>query len=351
MIRQANSRHDSERRAEGALLHLLCAVSVWRTVMTRILPLCGASAWWTALLCLLPGIAVAALLRGLMHITGTDTLTEACRAALGGMGAILLPLTLALPLLADGLSSITALITLFTQGIGTSGTQLTLAALTGVMLLFSLHREGLARAVYLLRWILAAAAAVLAVTMLGEAKLDHLFPLYGTGEADVFAAVKAGVSLAWPLALLLTLGPSSGQGRLRGGLLSVLWAAAAVLLLTLTIPQELIIRQEGLADWLLLPTRYTPNALRLLALCLVLLTFFLAIGAAVQQATQLLCSPMKAMPAWLPHGLLAAMFLTQAGDDSLLWTWLGRIEPWLLAPLAGLAVICLPIALLRRNRR
>ena len=75
MIRQANNRRNSERHAEMALLRLLCAVSVWRTVMTRVLPLCGVSAWWTALLCLLPGLAVAMLFRGLMRITRTSTLT------------------------------------------------------------------------------------------------------------------------------------------------------------------------------------------------------------------------------------------------------------------------------------
>ena len=47
--------------------------------------------------------------------------------------------------------------------------------------------------------------------------------------------------------------------------------------------------------------------------------------------------------------LLAAMFLSQAGDVSRMWTWLGRIEPWLLMSLAALAVICLPIAFIRRK--
>lgn len=351
MNRQTQARQESERRAQGALLELLCSVSIWRTVMTRVLPLCGASAWWMALLCLLPGLAVALLFRGLMHITRTASLADACRAALGEMGAILLPLALALPLLADGLSSITALITLFTEGVGTRGTQLTLAILTGAALLFSLHREGLARAVYLLRWILTAVAAVLTAMMLRDARLDHLFPLYGAGEENVFAAFKAGCSLAWPLTLLLTREASQGRSRLGDGVLTSLWVVAAMLLLTLLVPHELLVRQRGLADWLLLPAHFGSNGLRLLGLCLLLLTFYLAIGAAVQQATQFLCSPLIHVPAWLPHGLLAALLLTQAGNVSLLWDWLGRIEPWLLAPLAGLAAICLPIALLRRNRR
>ncbi len=348
MNRQLLSRLDGERLARLTLIRLLCAVSIWRVTMTRILPLAGAATWWTALVCLLPGFAAAAGFRGVMALTGTSTLTEAVRVCLGQAGAALLSGTLGILLLLEGVSSITALITLFTQGVGTRGTQLTLAILTGVSLLLCLHREGLSRAAYLLRWGMIAAALLAAAFLLPEVRLDRLFPLQGEGNASVMAAAYSGMSLAWPVALLLTEEPPLRQGRLRSGILPAFAAVGAVLLATLLTPHELLMRQQGLAGLLLLPTRFAPNGLRVLALCLLMLTFFLSIGAAAQMATAHLCTPMKSVPAWLPYGLLAAMFLTQAADPAMLWDALGVIEPWLLAPLAVLAMLCLPIAVVRR---
>ena len=63
MNRQTASRRDGERRAQVTLIRILCAVSIWRTAMTRLLPLCGGAAWWVTLVCLMPGFLVAALLR------------------------------------------------------------------------------------------------------------------------------------------------------------------------------------------------------------------------------------------------------------------------------------------------
>lgn len=346
---QLKARLEGENRARLTLLRLLCAVSLWRTAMTRILPLCGAAAWWVTLLCLLPGLLVASLLRLTMHLTRTATLTEAFRVCLGRGGAMLAALALALLLAAESVMSITALITLFTEGLGTRGTQLTLAALTGGALLVSLHREGLARAAFLLRWLIAGAAVLLAFALARDAKLTCLFPVWGDGEASVLAAVKAGVSLAWPMALLLT-AEAPDQGRLRSAVLPGFSAVAAVLLLTLTIPHELLVRQEGLAALLQLPTRYAPNALRVLAMCLMILTMFLAIGAAVQTTARVLCAPWKNSPRWLPGVLLAGAFLTQGMETNRLWAGLSAVGPWLLLPLALLAAICLPIALIRRER-
>lgn len=349
MNRQIRARKDGERRAQMTLIRLLCAVSIWRTIMTRVMPLCGASAWWTALICLLPGFAAALLLRGTMALTHAETLTEAIRACLGKGGALVISLLLTALLLVDGIASITALITLFTEGLNTRGTQMTLAILTGVVLLFSLHREGLARASLFLRWGMIAAAVLVAAFLLTDAKLDNLFPLYGDGTASVLAALKAGVSLGWPLALLLTVQPFSGTGRLRSGLLPAFCAVAAVFLLTLLVPHELLVRQNGLASMLLLPTRYAPNALRVVAMSLLMLAFFLSIGTSAQLATDHLCMSWKSVPAWLPYVLLAGMFITQAADVSLLWRGIGCIEPWLIAPLAMTALICLPIACVRRK--
>ena len=347
-MNQLAARLEGERRARSTLVRFLCAVSIWRTAMTRVLPLCGASAWWVTLVCLLPGFAVAALLRGVMALTRTATWAEAVRACLGKVGAAATSLVLALLLLTEGVSSITALITLFTEGVGTRGTQLTLAALTGGVLAFALHREGLSRAAHLLRWGMAGAAVVIAACMMSDVHLDGLFPLRGDGEAAILAALKAGMSLAWPLALLLTVEPTR-HGRLRSGVLPAFAAPAALLLLALTIPHELLLCQTGLADLLLLPTRYAPNALRVLFVCLVVLAFFLAIGASAQMAAESLGLLHGRVPCWLPYAVLAGMFLTQAGDVSALWAWLGRVEPWLLAPLLLLGIVCLPIAAIRRR--
>lgn len=351
MNQQTRARMEGERCARRTLLQLLCLVSIWRAAMTRVLPLCGAAAWWTTLLCLLPGIAVTALLRLTMALTGASTLAEAIRACLGKAGMLILASIMSVLLLLEGASTITALITLFTQGVGTRGTQLTLAALTGGILLFSLHREGLARAARLLRWLIAAAGVLLAVSLVTEARLDNLFPLWGEGESAVYAALKAGISLAWPFVLLLTIEPGRGYGRLMGGFWPAVLMVGGVLVVGGTIPHELLVRERGLAALLLLPTRYAANALRILSLCLMMLTFFLAIGASVQLATENLCMPWNHAPKWLSRVLLAVLFLTQALDVQGLWRLLGKAEPWLLAPLALLAVVCLPIALYRRNLR
>lgn len=157
---QLASRIAGENCARLTMLRLVCAVSIWRTAMTQVLPLCGAAAWWVTLLCLLPGFAVAVLLRLAMHLTCASTLTEAVRACLGKRGAWAVSLVLAALLLVEGLSGLTALITLFTEGVGTRGTAFTLALLTGGALLLALHRDGLPRAAHFLRWPMAAVAVI-----------------------------------------------------------------------------------------------------------------------------------------------------------------------------------------------
>lgn len=343
------SRIAGENRARLTMLHLLCGVSIWRTAMTQVLPLCGSAAWWVTLLCLLPGFAVAGQLRLAMHLTRTPTLTEAVRACLGKLGAWAISIVLAGLLLTEGLSGLTALVTLFTDGVGTRGTAFTLALLTGGALLCCLHREGMPRGVHFLRWPMAAAAVLLAACLLPEARLDHLYPLYGEGENAVRAALQAGISLVWPVTLLLTQ-PPTHAGRLRGAVLPGILAVGAMLLLTLTIPQELLDRQRGLAEWLLLPTKYAANALRILYLCLLMLTNFLSIGASVQLASVQLCAPLEKRPKWLPGVLLTGLVLSQTGDAALLWQGLSAGQRWLLLPLAGVAGVCLSIALIRRRK-
>lgn len=348
---QASARMEGERRALATMIRLLCAVSIWRTAMTRILPLGGTSAWWVTLLCLVPGVFAAAVMRMVMRLTRSATVTEGLRACLGRGGAYLLCGALAVPLLVEAAADVTALITLFTEGAGTRGTQITLALLTGGALIFSLHRDGLARGAYFLRGLLVAGAMVLGGFLLARSKADHLFPIWGVGRTALTPAIGAGWSLAWPVSLLLTIEPACQQGRLRGAVLPVFAPVGALLIITLAIPHELLIRQSALAQLMLLPAMYLPNALRLLWLCLLMLAFFLVIGASVQLASAQVASVLPRVPGWLSGALLAVLVLLQAGEPSVLWRSLAFLEPWLLLPLEALAMVCLPIAFIRRNQR
>ena len=332
------ARAAGENRARLTMVRLLCAATVWRTAMTQLLPLCGGAAWWVTLIGLLPGFGVAALLQWTMRRTGAQTLTEGIRACWGQVGAWVISLLLAALLLSEGLSSMTALITLFTQGVGSRGTPLTLALLTGCAMLFSMHREGLPRAVHLLRWGIVAAIAVLAGCLLPEVRLDHLLPLYGAGEDAVTTALQVGFGLGWPVVLHLTALPAPG-GRLRSAVLPAAMAVGALLLLTLIVPQELLQGQKSLASLLLLPTRYATNGLRVLYLCTIMLVIFLSIAACVHLATEHLCAPMEKRPDWLRYLLLAMLILMQLVDPGQLYAVLAKVQSVLFAVLAGVAMI------------
>lgn len=351
MNRQIQSRTEGERHSRRIMIQLLCGVSVFRTAVTAMLPQGGAAAWWEVLISLLPGVAVMGLLMLSMKLTHTVTLAEMLRVCLGKAGVVILSAVLPALLLLDGIASITALITLFTEGIGSRGTQLTMAVLTGVILLFSLHGEGFARACGFLRWLIVAAALLWAVMLATDASVDHLFPLYGNGTDAVMQTVMAGGSLSWPLVLLLTLEPTEGENRLISAVTPALAAVGAVLLLTLTIPHEMLVRQSSLAERLLLPAWFVSNGIRILGLCLLVLTFFLAIGASVQLATAQLCLSLAHKPGWLPYGLLTLLVVTQTAEIPELWQVLTLVAPWHLTPLAALAVVCLPAALIRRRRK
>ena len=345
---EAASRLAGENRARMSLLRLICTVSIWRTALTRVLPLCGASAWWVMLCCLVPGFILAALLRWLMRIVGAPTLMELLRRCLGRFGAGLLAAVLLLPLAVEALAELTTLMTVFTQGVGTRGTQFTLAALTGVLLLPCLHREGLARAVYLLRWGMAAAAVVLAAFLLTDAKADHLFPLYGEGNAAIQTALKAGVGMGWPIVLLLTAEPVL-PGRLRGSVLPAACAVCLVLVAVLTMPHEVMRRADTVADTLLLPVRYSGNWLRLLHLCLLMLSFFLSMGGCVLLLSEQICVWVPRAQSWLNWMLLSGLVLSQTVPAAEMMRLLSSVESSLLAPLGGMALLVIPIAAARRR--
>jgi len=342
------ARQAGELRASRMFLQLIGVVSILRTALTRLAPLAGSSAWWLTLVCLLPGMAVFSVFVLAMRLTGTATLADCLRRCFGRLGAWLHAGLLGAALLLDGTASMTALITVFTEGIGTRGTQLTLAILTGTVLLFSLHREGLPRAAYALRWVMLAAALLTAAFTLPQLRPDGLYPMTGGGLPSLWTAFSAGVSLAWPLLLLLTLPPEEGCPRAAALCPVVLSVAVVLLFVTLMLPHELLTAGRQLADSLLLPTRYAPSALRTLSQCLLMLVFFLAVGGAVQLAVGFLCAPAGRTPIWLPHAVLILLTLTQALDVSRLWAALECIGPWLLLPFAVLACAALPISILRR---
>ena len=130
-------RQAAQERAWRSLWRAAACASILRTAVTRLLPLCGAAAWWMAAACLVPGLLCYGLCCLAMRWTRTSTLPECARALLGRAGEAALCLMCSLAAAADGAASMTALVTLFTQGIGARGTQLTMAVLTGLLLLLS----------------------------------------------------------------------------------------------------------------------------------------------------------------------------------------------------------------------
>lgn len=350
MNRQMQSRAMGERRAALSLRALLCGVFIWLRGMTSILPVCGVSAWWSALLCLLPGIAAAGAFHAAMRWTRTSTVTEAVRACLGKVAAAGFSILLAVLLLIEGISTLTALLAVFTQGVGTKGTQFTLAALTGAMLCCCLHRDGLPRAVYLLRWGMLGLAAVLAISLAGDVQVSSMFPVNGDSIDTALSAWRRGYSLGWPFVLLLTVPACGARRRLSGSVYPAAAALGVILLTVLTIPHEVLMRRSSLAQWLLLPVWYQPNAIRVAGLCLLMLSFFLALGGAVQLASAHLLAPWTKAADRLPHVVLVGLVLTQAADIQSLWALLSAAEELLLLPLGVVAVGILPAAFCRRNK-
>ena len=340
----------AEHLAARCLVQLLCTVSILRTLLTRIVPMAGSSSWWLSLVCFMPGAAVYALLTLAMHAARQKTLTDLLRCCFGQAGAWAVTLLLAGLLLLDGTASITSLITMFTEGIGTRGTQTTMTLLTAGVLLVSLHREGLPRAVLLLRWLMLAGALLVVLSALQDVRTDGLFSLMGDGAPSIREAFRNGGSLAWPLILLLTIPEDRAAVRLRAPVPVLLMTAGVVLFLNLTIPHELLIQQHDLAGTLLQPTIWAAPAVRTLSQCLLMLSLFLAVAGAAQLATDHLCAPMGTPPMWLPHAVLLVLAASQALDISRLWRSIGLTEPWLLLPMAVLAALCVPIAWWRRKR-
>lgn len=347
---EVQARSAGERRAERAMLSLLCGVSLGREALMGVLPVCGASAWWVTALSVLPGFAVAGLLALSMRLTHAPAPLEAVRRVMGKPAVWLTSIGLAVLLLLDGVSSMTVLTTLFTQGIGTRGTQFTLAVLTGALLLCSLHREGLPRGICLLRWGMGAAVCVLAVCSMSRAHADHLFPVLGDGASAAWDALRRSVSLGWPVVLFLRPAADNGRGKVSRVCIPALAAVAFILLLNLTVPHEVLTADASLRAMLLLPLRYAPNALRVVGYSLMMLALFLSIGASAQLAAQSLCVPIGREWKALPYVLVGLLIASQTLNAVRLWCWLERLRPWLLLPVLCVAAVMLLCTLVRRKR-
>ena len=337
------------RRTRQCLIRLMAVVSILRTLLTRVLPLAGSAGWWVTLVCFAPGLAVYGLLALSMRLTRTVVLPDALRLAFGPVGTWLLALPLTALLLFDGVASMTALVTLFTEGVGTVGTQFTLALLTGGVLLFCLRREGLARGAFFLRWLMLAALAVMALNWLFMARFDGLFPPLGDGVPSLIAAAKAGASMAWPLILLLMAEPVRPGVRFRPVLPVLLLCFGVVLLTCLSLPHELLVTHHNLSGSLLEMTLHLQPAVRTLAICLLVLVLFLTIGGTAHLLTGTLTAPIRRVPVWLPHAVVALLIVSQCINIHKLWSLMRLCEPWLLSPLAALAVLTLPAACVRRR--
>lgn len=334
-------REMGERLALRTQWRLLACVTILRTAVTRILPLAGASAWWMTLVCLLPGLGLYWLGCLGLRITKSAVLPECARLALGKAGAWVVCILACGGLAVDAISSMTALITLFTEGVGTQGTQWTLALAAAGMLLFALNREGLARGVYFLRLPLAVLLAIVLGGWLFSAKADHLFPILGGGGSSLWAAFKAGIGMGWVFLLPLMQQPVK-EKRWTEPLSPAALCVVCVLCLNLALPHELVVNQIALGDCLVLTVAHLSPFVRLMAVCLWLAALFLSIASGISLWARYALAPTGRELMWLPGVLSLALAATQWADIRWLWNTLGIAEPWLAVTLgigAALAIL------------
>ena len=334
VIRTSRERREARLRAgrqcRRSLARLTVCVPVLLGVLGRVVPGAGCAAAWLTPLLLLPGAALTLLLCALMRRTGTRSLPDCASRLLGEGGGRALMALLGAMACAEGAASLTALIALFTGGIDTEGTQLTLAALSCGALLLCLHGDGLPRAVHLLRGVLLGVAALWAADTLTGAHLDGLWPPLGGGAAALRQAAQAGLGLSWPLTLLTVTAPVREKTDHRRELpLPLVALVAAPVLLVLAVPHEVLTACASLPEALLLPVRWLHPAVRTLTLCLLMLGLFLSVAGLVHTASAL--SGLRgAAERWLARALLAALLLTQLVPAEILWSVFGVAQPWLL---------------------
>lgn len=292
-MQRIQKRRAGQRQTQNALIGLLSAVSMTRVGLTQLLPLCGSAAWWLSAACMLPGLCVYGALRLLLRRTHTRTLTDCARKLLGNFGIIMVMLTLTLPLLLDGIVSLTALITFFTEGIGARGSQFTLTLLSGI---------------------------------------------------------RSAWGMSWVLLLLLEFPAEEGTRRTPAMFVALLPCPVILLLLSLAIPPELIVPGRSLASRLALPTLFLQPAVRTLAQCLLMMTLFLSIAGSAQLAARFLTSSCQKPKKWVPYALIGLLTLTQLFDISRLWRVLTALTAWSLVP-GVLLLLVLTIARICRREK
>ena len=349
-MQRIQKRRAGQRQTQNALIGLLCAVSMTRVALTQLLPLCGSAAWWLSAVCMLPGLGVYGGFRLLMHRTQTRTLRDCARKHCGAFGRILTTLVLTLPLLLDAVSSLTSLITFFTEGIGARGSQFTLTLLTAAVMLLCLNRDGLGRGVYLLRHVLLVAAGIVAINALLDAHPDGIYPLLGEGISPLLAGFRAAWGMSWPLLLLLEFPQEAGEKRCPAMLCGLLCAPIVLLLLSLAIPPELTVPGQNLASGLVLPTLFLQPAVRTLSQCLLMMTLFLSVAGSAQFAARFAVSRSRRSMQWVPYALIGLLTLTQLFDISHLWRVLTRMTAWSLLPALLLLVVLTAAQLCRRDK-
>ena len=345
-MQRIQKRRAGQRQTQNALIGLLSAVSMTRIGLTQLLPLCGSAAWWLSAACMLPGLCVYGALRLLLRHTHTRTLTDCARKLLGNFGGILIMLALTLPLLLDGIASLTALITFFTEGIGARGSQFTLTLLTAS----ALNHDGLPRGVYLLRHVLLVAAGIIAINALLDAHPDGIVPLLGEGVPSLLSGIRSAWGMSWVLLLLLEFPAEEGTRRTPAMLAGLLPSPVILLLLSLAIPPELTVPGRSLASRLALPTLFLQPAVRTLAQCLLMMTLFLSIAGSAQLAARFLTSSCQKPKKWVPYVLIGLLTLTQLFDISRLWRVLTAFTAWSLVP-GVLLLLVLTIARLCRREK
>lgn len=329
-----------ERLALRSQWRLVACASILRTAVTGVLPLAGAAAWWVTLACLLPGMLLHAIACLGLRMTNTDNLPDCLRKLLGQAGAWAICLLVAAALVLEGLCSMTALITFFTQGIGSAGQQWTLAAVAAGMLLFCLNREGLARGIYFLRWVMLALLGTAVAGLIGMGRADHLAPWLGDGQPGITAAVRAGIGMGWVFVLPLMEPPVRAR-HMAAPLAPVLLCVAAVGCINLVLPHELLVTHAALADSMVQTVAYQLPAVRLSTICLWMLGLFLSLGSTASLAAKYVLAPTGRELAWLPGVFVVIAAALQMTNIFALWQGLKKAMPWMLLPFAVGAVLSL----------
>ncbi len=340
----------ADRSCHRCLLRFLCVVSVLRSVLTLVAPAAGSASWWLVPVLLIPGTVCTVVVSGCMRATKTTTLGDCVRRLLGCGGSAVVGWMAAVLLLVDGITTITTLVCFFVEGIHTVGTQVVMTLLTCAVLVWCLDQAGLPRGIWLLKWVMLAAAVVVAANLVGMAKIDHLYPLLGNGERSVLEAVKAGAGLSWPLLLLLTQPPvREGTSHMRELPLPLLSMLAGTALLLLAFSNETLTSISTLAQALTLPVMYLHPAVKMLMQCLLMLALFLLLSAQAHTAYAQVKDALPRRWVYFPHAMVVVIGLTQLLPIKRLWSVLRMVQPWLLLPPVALTLVLLIKTILWRR--